>query len=123
MCGKTGTAQKTHGKDNSVFVAFAPRENPKIAIAVVVEAAGQGAAYAAPIASFLVEKYLTDKITSRPSGATPEWFMDKNVLPDPSFYQTQKTKPDTGKKPAPKPQVKSAAILNKKTLLPKPAAE
>jgi penicillin-binding protein 2 len=46
---------KPHGKNHSVFVAFAPRDNPKIAIAVVVENSGQGATWAAPIASFIVE--------------------------------------------------------------------
>lgn len=65
MCGKTGTAQNPHGKDHSVFVAFAPKENPKIAIAVTVENAGWGGSFAAPIASLLVEKYLVDSI-SRP---------------------------------------------------------
>jgi penicillin-binding protein 2 len=65
MCGKTGTAQNPHGKDHSVFVAFAPRDEPKIAIAVTVENAGWGGTVAAPIASLLVEKYLTDSI-SRP---------------------------------------------------------
>jgi len=64
-CAKTGTAQNPHGKDHSVFVAFAPRENPKIAIAVLVENAGWGAAWAAPIASLMIEKYLRDSI-SRP---------------------------------------------------------
>lgn len=63
MCGKTGTAQNPHGKDHSLFVGFAPRENPKIAIAVMVENGGFGATWAAPIASLLVEKYLTDTIT------------------------------------------------------------
>jgi penicillin-binding protein 2 len=81
MCGKTGTAQVS-GKDNSVFVAFAPRENPKIAIAVVVENGGQGATWAAPIASFIVEKYLRDSITRRPSGIEPEYYMNANLLPD-----------------------------------------
>ncbi len=66
MCGKTGTAQNPHGKSHSVFVAFAPRENPKIAIAVIVENAGYGATWAAPIASILVEKYLKDTV-SRPA--------------------------------------------------------
>ena len=82
MCGKTGTAQVTNGEDNSVFVAFAPRVNPKIAIAVVVENAGEGARWAAPIASFIVEKYLTGTISKRPSGITPEYFMNANKLPD-----------------------------------------
>lgn len=82
MCGKTGTAQNPHGKNHSVFVAFAPRVNPKIAIAVVVENSGQGADWAAPIASFIVEKYLRDSISSRPSGKTPEWVMAQNLLPE-----------------------------------------
>ncbi len=60
ICGKTGTAQNPHGKDHSLFVAFAPRENPKIAIAVMVENAGFGATWAAPIASLMMEKYFND---------------------------------------------------------------
>jgi penicillin-binding protein 2 len=63
MCGKTGTVQNPHGENHAVFFAFAPRENPKIAIAVFVENAGYGSTWAAPIASMLVEKYLTDTIT------------------------------------------------------------
>lgn len=64
--GKTGTAQNPHGDDHSIFAGFAPIENPKIAIAVVVENAGGGSKYAAPIASLMVEKYLHDTIaTSR----------------------------------------------------------
>ncbi len=62
VCGKTGTAQNPHGKDHSIFIAFAPKDNPKIAIAVVVENAGFGATYAAPIASLMIEKYLKRKI-------------------------------------------------------------
>ncbi len=63
ICGKTGTAENPHGEDHSIFVAFAPKENPQIAIAVFVENAGFGSSYAAPIASLLIEKYLTDTIT------------------------------------------------------------
>ena len=62
MCGKTGTVQNNHGKDHSLFVGFAPRENPKIAIAVVVENAGFGATWAAPISSLLMEQYLNGKV-------------------------------------------------------------
>ncbi len=62
ICGKTGTAQNPHGKDHSLFVAFAPRDNPKIAIAVMVENAGFGATWAAPIASLMMEKYLKDSV-------------------------------------------------------------
>lgn len=58
ICGKTGTAQNPHGKDHSIFMAFAPLENPKIAIAVYVENAGFGGTWAAPIASLIIEKYL-----------------------------------------------------------------
>lgn len=62
MCGKTGTAQNPHGKDHSLFIAFAPKDNPKIAICVVVENAGFGATWAAPIASLMIEKYLKGSI-------------------------------------------------------------
>ncbi len=62
MCGKTGTVQNNHGKDHSIFVGFAPRENPKIAIAVVVENAGFGATWAAPISSLMMEQYIYGKI-------------------------------------------------------------
>jgi len=65
ICGKTGTSQNPHGKDHSVFFAFAPRENPKIAIAVYVENAGFGGDIAAPIAGLMVEKYLNKEISPR----------------------------------------------------------
>jgi penicillin-binding protein 2 len=65
VCGKTGTAQNPHGKDHSVFVAFAPKTNPKIAIAVYVENAGFGATYAAPVASLMIEKYLKGEISNK----------------------------------------------------------
>jgi penicillin-binding protein 2 len=65
MCGKTGTAQNPHGANHSVFIAFAPKDNPKIAIAVYVENAGFGATYAAPIASLMIEKYLKRQITNK----------------------------------------------------------
>ena len=65
MCGKTGTAENPHGQDHSIFVAFAPRNNPKIAIAMIVENGYWGSRWAAPISSLLIEKYLRDSI-SRP---------------------------------------------------------
>ena len=65
VCGKTGTAQNPHGEDHSVFIAFAPKDNPQIAIAVYVENAGGGGRWAAPIASLMIEKYLTDSIAVR----------------------------------------------------------
>jgi penicillin-binding protein 2 len=65
ICGKTGTAQNPRGADNSVFICFAPKDDPKIAVAAYVENAGFGATWAAPIASLLIEKYLNGEI-SRP---------------------------------------------------------
>jgi penicillin-binding protein 2 len=64
VCGKTGTVQNPHGKDHSVFIAFAPQENPKIAIAVIVENAGFGGTWAAPIASLMIENYLLKECKS-----------------------------------------------------------
>ncbi|RTY80955.1 penicillin-binding protein 2 [Flavobacterium sp. GSP27] len=71
ICGKTGTAEnfaKIGGKriqlkDHSIFVAFAPKDNPKIAIAIMVENGGFGSTIAGPIASLMIEKYLRQKIT------------------------------------------------------------
>ncbi|MFN6946989.1 MAG: penicillin-binding protein 2 [Cytophagaceae bacterium] len=80
MCGKTGTAQNPHGEDHSVFVAFAPKENPKIAIAVFVENAGFGGTWAAPIASLMIEKYISDTIT-RPH-------LEKHII-DKKFFEEQ----------------------------------
>jgi len=65
VCGKTGTAENPHGEDHSIFIAFAPKDNPKIAISVIVENSGFGGTWAAPIASLMIEQYLTDSI-SRP---------------------------------------------------------
>jgi len=71
ICGKTGTAEnfakiggkRVQLKDHSIFVAFAPKDNPKIAIAILVENGGFGATIAGPIASLMIEKYLRKKIT------------------------------------------------------------
>jgi len=63
ICGKTGTVQNPHGEDHSVFIAFAPMDNPKIAIAVFVENAGFGGTWAGPIASLMIEKYLKRRVT------------------------------------------------------------
>ncbi|MEP7196730.1 MAG: penicillin-binding transpeptidase domain-containing protein [Saprospiraceae bacterium] len=65
ICGKTGTSQNPHGEDHSVFFAFAPKINPKIAIAVYIENAGWGGDVAAPIGSLVIEKYLQDTISRK----------------------------------------------------------
>jgi penicillin-binding protein 2 len=77
VCGKTGTAQNPHGKDHSIFIAFAPKDNPKIAVAVYVENVGYGSTWAAPITSLVMEKYLTDTIT-RPR--VEQRMLDGNLL-------------------------------------------
>jgi penicillin-binding protein 2 len=58
MCGKTGTVQNPHGDNHSVFFAFAPMDNPKIAISVIVENGGYGSTYGTPIATLMIEKYI-----------------------------------------------------------------
>ena len=88
VCGKTGTAEKfrildgkkVKLKDNSMFVCFAPRENPKIAIAVCVQNAGFGATWAAPIASIMIEKYLNDTLRET-SKKKVEELAAANIIP------------------------------------------
>jgi penicillin-binding protein 2 len=63
-CAKTGTAQNPHGENHSIFVCFAPKDNPRVAVAVVVENAGYGATWAGPISTLLMEKYLNDTLTA-----------------------------------------------------------
>jgi penicillin-binding protein 2 len=65
MCGKTGTAENPHGQDHSIFIAFAPKDDPKIALAIIVENGYWGSRWAAPMASLMIEAYLHDSI-SRP---------------------------------------------------------
>lgn len=62
VCGKTGTSQNPHGKDHAVFIGFAPMDNPQIAVSVFLENSGFGGTWAAPLASLLIEKYLTGKV-------------------------------------------------------------
>lgn len=89
MCAKTGTAQnfrylrgrKIELEENSMFVAFAPRENPKIAICVVVENAGFGSTSAGPIASLLIEKYLNDTMRTE-SVKKIEELANRNMMPE-----------------------------------------
>lgn len=84
ICGKTGTAQNPHGEDHSIFMAFAPRNNPKIAIAVYIENAGYGAVWAAPIATLMIEKYINDTI-KRP------WFEQRILEADLIHAKKSKT--------------------------------
>ncbi|HEX6180999.1 MAG TPA: penicillin-binding transpeptidase domain-containing protein, partial [Chitinophagaceae bacterium] len=63
VCGKTGTSQNPHGEDHSVFFGFAPRDQPKIAIAVYIENAGWGGSFATPVAGLMIEKFLKGEIS------------------------------------------------------------
>ncbi len=85
ICGKTGTVENYyHGekqKSHAFFAAFAPRENPRIAIAVICENAGFGASSAAPIASFMIEKYLNDSITGSARQNKVEAISKLNLMP------------------------------------------
>jgi penicillin-binding protein 2 len=122
MCGKTGTAENPHGKDHSIFIAFAPKENPKIAIATYVENAGFGATWAAPISSLLIEKYLHDSI-SRPDlekrmlEGSPLNNDPGNNIPNPPANMPG----ENGDQPKPKSNdtIKPQAVwpVNRKTLL------
>ncbi len=76
VCGKTGTAQNPHGKDHSIFVAFAPKNKPKIAISVYVENAGFGSTWAAPIAALMIEKYLKGETAKE----YPSSYWEKRIL-------------------------------------------
>ncbi|KAF5075139.1 Peptidoglycan D,D-transpeptidase MrdA [anaerobic digester metagenome] len=65
MCGKTGTAENPHGEDHSLFMAFAPADNPVIAIAVIIENSGFGSTWALPVASLMIEKYIKREVSRK----------------------------------------------------------
>jgi penicillin-binding protein 2 len=105
ICGKTGTAQNPHGRDHSLFVGFAPKENPKIAIGIMVENGGWGSDWGAPIATLMIEKYLNDSI-SRPE-------LEKRMLEGvvaPKIYQRKEVPKDS----IPSRQIKAIATASKK---------
>ncbi|MDO4826000.1 MAG: penicillin-binding transpeptidase domain-containing protein [Bacteroidia bacterium] len=84
LCGKTGTAQNPRGADNSVFICFAPKDNPRIAVAAYIENAGFGATWACPIASLLVEKYLNGEI------APNREYVEKRVMDGNLMHRVKK---------------------------------
>jgi penicillin-binding protein 2 len=96
MVGKTGTSQNQKGKDHSIFIAFAPRDNPKIAIAVFVENAGFGGSAAAPIASLIVEKYIKGHVDRK---AVESKFMNMSYLANVTYNRpVKKTSSDSLRK-------------------------
>ena len=94
MCGKTGTVENyirgVKQKNHSFFAAFAPRENPKIAIMCVVENSGQGAWFAAPIVSLMVEKYLKDSIAGKERIKLIETMSNTNLIPERIYDEMKK---------------------------------
>ncbi len=94
ICGKTGTVENYIGlvkqKNHSFFAAFAPREDPKIAIMCVVENSGQGAWFAAPIVSLMIEKYLKDSITDKSRLALVESMSKTNLIPPRIYSELRK---------------------------------
>ncbi len=108
VCGKTGTAQNPHGRDHSLFVGFAPKENPKIAIGIMVENGGWGSDWAAPIATLMIEKYLTDSI-ARP-------LVEKRMLDGivaPKIYQEKKAFLQVNKSDSSKLSIKKTTVIKK----------
>lgn len=78
VCGKTGTVENRQGKDHSVFIAFAPMDNPKIAIAVFTENAGFGGTWSAPITSLMIEYYINREVSDK---AKEQRILDAVILP------------------------------------------
>ncbi|HSG68094.1 MAG TPA: penicillin-binding protein 2 [Bacteroidales bacterium] len=79
MAGKTGTVENPHGKDHSMFIAFAPVDNPRIAISVIVENSGFGSSWAAPIATLMIEKYLLGEVKRK---NIEERMINGNLIPE-----------------------------------------
>ncbi len=112
VCGKTGTAENPHGKDHSIFMGFAPKNNPKVAIFVIVENAGFGARFGVPIGRLMLQKYLKGEVPESDkyieenmanSVVLPQTFMNWNralrnsELPLPA--QVQEVTPNAGVEP------------------------
>ncbi|HOY18355.1 MAG TPA: penicillin-binding protein 2 [Haliscomenobacter sp.] len=80
ICGKTGTAENNSGEDHSIFFCFAPKKNPRIAIAVYAENAGFGGSVAAPVASLMIEKYLKGEIRSNARKEMEKMVLKKDYI-------------------------------------------
>ncbi len=110
ICGKTGTSQNKRGDDSSIFICFAPRDDPKIAVACFVDNGGFGGVAAAPIATFVIEKYLNRKIDPARKAFEQE-FMERDYIhkvPMPNAKPETKPAPPAPKKDsvkAPKPLI------------------
>ncbi len=106
VCGKTGTAENPHGKSHSWFSCFAPEQNPTIAVAIIVENAGWGASYAAPIASLVIEKYLNGEISEKRK------YLEERMI-ESDLINDKKTDPTVPPDSAQTQPIVQAAILPK----------
>lgn len=88
-CGKTGTAQNPHGQDHSVFMGFAPKNDPQIAICVYVENGSWGATYGVPIGTLMMEQYINGHLCPE-SEAKAELFYNKHLYTPQSYAKTTK---------------------------------
>lgn len=116
MCGKTGTSQNKKGKDHSIFIAFAPKYNPKIAIAVFVENGGFGGFAAAPVASLIIEKYLKGHVDRK--AYEQEW-KNKNFLQNVIIPKSQQQPSVPKEKPAP-PKPEATIVKQDNAIISKP---
>jgi penicillin-binding protein 2 len=132
VCAKTGTAetytildnQRIKLPNNSMFICFAPKENPKIAIAVCVQNAGFGATWAGPIARILIEKYLNDTLQTK-SVADVERISKADLMP--AYFKRLQFKTDSLRAVEWFQKTKDSSYLEKYTILdhaiPAPAKE
>lgn len=110
ICGKTGTSQNRVGKDHAIFICFAPRDNPKIAIAVFVENGGFGGSASGPVASLMIEQYLKGKVERQ---AYKEQVIATNYTKNVAA-KSLATKTNTGELLTPNAEVKTNVISQKK---------
>lgn len=114
VCGKTGTAENPHGKDHSIFMGFAPKNNPKVAIFVIVENAGFGATFGVPIGRLMLQKYLKGEVP-----ASDKYIEDRivntTILPQTFFNWSRLNKKNFE---YPKPVVEQTSVQEEKSVTP-----
>ncbi|NTW09944.1 MAG: hypothetical protein HGA26_01145, partial [Chlorobiaceae bacterium] len=116
VAGKTGTAQNPHGRDHAWFIAYAPAENPKIALAVLVENAGFGGTISAPIARELIKYYLIGDKPPAVPGADSTGTASNVQKPDSLQNGVKKVRPSAGMPLPAKPA--SPGVASKTAALP-----
>jgi penicillin-binding protein 2 len=131
--GKTGTAQNPHGEDHSLFIMFAPFDDPEIAIAVAVENAGYGGSAAAPIASLMAEQYLNGEVDldlwqrrywikrlmEEVRSAPPKGFgapLDEDSSDEPVL--NAESRPDTAATPSSRPERRASRTMRLEPIAP-----